>query len=380
MKKFIIIAHTASHYYRVAEFFSKKNLLDKIISIYPKIKLDNYNLPKNKTKFLFLPFVIFCLRRFLKFKIPNLFYSKIFNFSCRSYINKKENNILIGSSGYCLNSINLAKKRNITTIVDRACPHINVQKRLIFNELDKLPIINPKKIKAEYFDNRIVDQMLIEYEKCDYISVPSKYSYNSFKKYNLEKKLILNQITPEKILHIQSFQNEEKSQFKIFSIGFSFIRKGFYYLIEAMDLLKNENIKLDLRTNIPDFLDIKQLPSNINIIKKHLTNKELQDYYNKADLIILPSVDEGFGMVGLEAMCLKKPVLVTENVGMKDIIKKYIKNSENYIINPANINELSKKIFELSKNRTKLRHDGELFFEATKKYLEKDLFKGYTNL
>ena len=68
---------------------------------------------------------------------------------------------------------------------------------------------------------------------------------------------------------------------------------------------------------------------------------------------------------------LKKPVLVTENVGMKDIIKKYIKNSENYIINPANINELSKKIFELSKNRTKLRHDGELFFEAAKKYLEK---------
>ena len=83
-----------------------------------------------------------------------------------------------------------------------------------------------------------------------------------------------------------------------------------------MDLLKNENIKLDLRTNIPDFLDIKQLPLNINIIKKHLTNKKLQDYYNKADLIILPSVDEGFGMVGLEAIA-KKPVLVTENVGMK---------------------------------------------------------------
>ena len=95
-----------------------------------------------------------------------------------------------------------------------------MQKKLILSELDKLPIINPKKIKAEYFDNKIVDQMLIEYEKCDYISVPSKYSYDSFKKHNLEKKLILNQITPEKILHIQSFQNEEKSQFKIFSIGF----------------------------------------------------------------------------------------------------------------------------------------------------------------
>ena len=37
------------------------------------------------------------------------------------------------------------------------------------------------------------------------------------------------------------------------------------------------------------------------------------------------------------------------------------------------------KIFELSKNRTKLRHDGELFFEAAKIF-RKDLFKGYTNL
>ena len=91
-----------------------------------------------------------------------------------------------------------------------------------------------------------------------------------------------------------------------------------------MDLLKNENIKLDLRTNIPDFLDIKQLPSNINIIKKHLTNKELQDYYNKADLIILPSVDEGFG-IWFGGNVLKKACSSNRELGMKDIIKKYIK-------------------------------------------------------
>ena len=97
-------------------------------------------------------------------------------------------------------------------------------------------------------------------------------------------------------------------------------------------------------------------------------------------MIVLPSVDEGFGMVALEAMCLRKPVLITKNVGMKDILTKYLKNSENYIINPGDINELSAKIFELSKNKVNLKNEGRLFFEASNKYLEKDIFKGYTHL
>ena len=89
MKKFIIIAHTASHYYRIAEYFNKKNYLEKIISIYPRVKLTQYDLPKNKIKFLLLPFIIFCLRKFFKFKLSNLFYSKTFNFSCGFHIKKK---------------------------------------------------------------------------------------------------------------------------------------------------------------------------------------------------------------------------------------------------------------------------------------------------
>ena len=380
MKKFIIIAHTASHYYRIAEYFNKKNYLEKIISIYPRVKLTQYDLPKNKIKFLLLPFIIFCLRKFFKFKLSNLFYSKTFNFSCGFHIKKNKDNILIGSSGYCLKSIQLAKKRNMLTIVDRACPHINVQKKLILNEIEKLPIKNPNKIKIEYFDNKIIDQMLIEYEKCDYISVPSIFTFDSFKKNNLEKKLLFNQIRPEKILNIRNNDSKIKIDFKIFSIGFSFIRKGFFYLIEAMREIENKNIKLDLRTTIPNFINLGNIPKNVNIINEHLSNLELEKYYNDADLIILPSIDEGFGMVGLEAMCLKKPVLVTKNVGMKDILIKYLENSDKYIISPGDINQIKNKIYEFSNNKERLKYEGNLFFEASQKYLEKDIFKGYRNL
>ena len=274
----------------------------------------------------------------------------------------------------------ISKKRNILTIVDRACPHINVQKKLILNEIEKLPIKNPNKIKIEYFDNKIIDQMLIEYEKCDYISVPSIFTFDSFKKYNLEKKLLFNQIRPEKILNIRNNDSKIKTDFKIFSIGFSFIRKGFFYLIEAMREIENKNIKLDLRTTIPNFINLGNIPKNVNIINEHLSNLELEKYYNDADLIILPSIDEGFGMVGLEAMCLKKPVLVTKNVGMKDILIKYLENSDKYIISPGDINQIKNKIYEFSNNKERLKYEGNLFFEASQKYLEKDIFKGYRNL
>jgi glycosyltransferase involved in cell wall biosynthesis len=381
MKKFLIIAHSANHYFRLAEFLDKKKLLEKIISIYPKFKLKDYSISNNKIKFLFFPFMVFCLRRFLKIKLSNIFYSKVFNTFCKIHIKKsEEKKILIGLNGYCLDSIKSAKKKGFLTIVDRACPHINIQKQIIYNELDKLPVLHSNKIKKDYFDQKIVDQMLMEYDNCDLISVPSSFTIDSFKKFNFDKKILLNQITPEKVLQINKSQNISDPSFKIFSIGFNFIRKGFYYLIESMRLLENENIRLDLRTNIPSYLDIKKIPKNINLISSHISKTDLEYYYNNSDLVILPSVDEGFGMVALEAMCLKKAVLVTKNVGMKDILTKYLNNSNNYIIQPGDIDQLSRKIFELSKNKTNLRQEGELFFEAANKYLEKDTFKGYTNL
>lgn len=380
MKKFSIVAHSANHFFRIAEFLNKKNALSKIISIYPIFKLKNYKLPKDKIRFLAIPFIIFCLKRFLKIKFSNIFFSNVFNWYAKNYIDVQKESFVIGSSGYCLNVINSAHKKNVKTIVDRACPHINFQKEIILNEIDKLPIQNSKELKLRYFDEKIVDQMLIEYEKCDLISVPSTFTGESFKKYNLEKKLIFNQLTPEKNLKFEEFNFSNEEEFKIFAIGFNFIRKGFYYLIEAMNLLRNENIKLDLRTIIPNYLNLNQLPKNINLIENHLSNNELQNLYNKADLIVLPSVDEGFGMVALEAMSLKKPILITENVGMKDILLKYLDNYKKYIIEPGNINDLSNKIYELSTNKSELRHEGKLFYEASKKYLEKDAFKGYTNL
>ena len=65
---------------------------------------------------------------------------------------------------------------------------------------------------------------------------------------------------------------------------------------------------------------------------------------------------------------------------MKDILIKYLENSDKYIISPGDINQIKNKIYEFSNNKERLKYEGNLFFEASQKYLEKDIFKGYRNL
>lgn len=52
-------------------------------------------------------------------------------------------------------------------------------------------------------------------------------------------------------------------------------------------------------------------PSNVDYLGK-LPFSEMPKFYNKADLIVLPSITEGFGMCLLEAYACRKPVLVSK--------------------------------------------------------------------
>ena len=66
------------------------------------------------------------------------------------------------------------------------------------------------------------------------------------------------------------------------------------------------------------------------------------------DLFILPSLQEGFGNVVLEAMATSKPVITTENVGCANLFK----HKENiWIIKPADHRSIANAIIELYNNK-----------------------------
>lgn len=122
----------------------------------------------------------------------------------------------------------------------------------------------------------------------------------------------------------------------VLSNGILVKRKGFKYLIEAVKILKEKQGKGKIKFIIigegPEEKPLKQkiqeygLTEDIEILPYQPKSK-LNDFYNSCDVFVLPAVaggqgeKEGLGVVLLQALSCKKPVVATNSGGIPDIIK-----------------------------------------------------------
>jgi glycosyltransferase involved in cell wall biosynthesis len=68
---------------------------------------------------------------------------------------------------------------------------------------------------------------------------------------------------------------------------------------------------------------------------------ELAREYNRADLFCLPSVQEGFGIVFLEAMAAGKPIVATRSAAIPEVVKHGI------LVEPEKAGALAEGIYRL---------------------------------
>ena len=135
--------------------------------------------------------------------------------------------------------------------------------------------------------------------------------------------------------------------------------KGYDTYIEAINELisknkiKNTKFIIIGRGDEEPLLEklIKKYKLENYIIKRDMVSQEeLVNIYNSLDLFIFPTYrkSESLGLVVLEAMSCKIPVLAAENYGPTD----YIINNENgFFFKPQDSKMLSKKIIDISKRK-----------------------------
>jgi glycosyltransferase involved in cell wall biosynthesis len=165
--------------------------------------------------------------------------------------------------------------------------------------------------------------------------------------------------------------NRDLKTFQILSVGYLIERKGFEYLIKSMPnvLKKYANVKLKIVGSGPLEGDLKSLINDLKLnrnveILKNVSDEELLNLYNSSDLFILPSIvdsqgnTEGLGVVLLEAMACKVPVIGSNIGGIPDIIQD---GETGLLVPEKNISELSKAVINLVENedfRNKLANGG----------------------
>lgn len=140
----------------------------------------------------------------------------------------------------------------------------------------------------------------------------------------------------------------------ILYIGQLIERKRVIDLLKAFKLLKKEiqNVSLLIIGSGPIETELRQYCREnklVDVLFMGFKQKdELLKYYATADIFVLPSSNEVWGLVINEAMACGLPIITTNQVGASgDIVKNGVNG---YIIEPKDSEMLSKKMLKILKN------------------------------
>lgn len=109
---------------------------------------------------------------------------------------------------------------------------------------------------------------------------------------------------------------------------------------------------------------VEGLGNNV-IFTGWLSREQMPFAYAASDVVLMPSICfDSFGMVNLEAMAAKKPVIGTCFGGTTEIV---VDGVTGYIVNPLHPEEIAEKVVDLFKDPQKAERFGQAGYERVKK-------------
>lgn len=151
---------------------------------------------------------------------------------------------------------------------------------------------------------------------------------------------------------IRSRHHLSASDVVILFVGMNFEVKGLDAIMEAIALTKskqlNKTVKLMVvgKGNVRKYTGLaRRLGIVEDVVFTGTIETGIEKYYLASDIFAMPSFFDTFGMAVLEAFAASLPVLISNNVGAKDLVRE---DETGYIINDANPHEMSRCIIALS--------------------------------
>ena len=215
-----------------------------------------------------------------------------------------------------LRTIRAAHRRGIPAVLEVASAHIESQAELLRAEFAAFG----SEIERTVITPGVIERTLREYEEADAIIVTSRFVQSTF----VERGVPASKITVVPYGLDASTPPAPRGGGRIprvIFVGGCSLRKGIPYLIEAFRRIEAPaELRLVGQTNEALFRRLGGLPCNVDAVGPK-TGADLAAEYAAADVFVLPSVEDGWGLVTNEAMSAGLPVVVSDHAGSAEIVR-----------------------------------------------------------
>ncbi len=137
-------------------------------------------------------------------------------------------------------------------------------------------------------------------------------------------------------------------KFTVLSVCRFYPRKRLEILLQAAGLLRDRIPQLEIRIvgNGPEYARLLQINRELHLEETvkwlgNLAMDSLAAEYNSSDVFCLPSVQEGFGIVFLEAMAAGKPIVAARAAAVPEVVRNGV------LVEPESPEALAEAIYRL---------------------------------
>jgi alpha-maltose-1-phosphate synthase len=254
-----------------------------------------------------------------------------------------ESDAFVALSGSGLQTGSLFRAQDKPFICDRGSSHILYQQNILNEECDLNGAPRP------FFDPRIVERELREYEISNAITVPSRFAERSFSTHNFPSGKVRRISYGVNLANFYPTASPAPNRFDVLFVGSLCLRKGLPYLLKAFSKFSHPHKRLTLvGSQTPETIYFSKLLSQDNVrVLGHVPHLKLKDVMSRSHAMVLPSVEEGLALVMAETLACGCPVIATENTGAEDLFEN---GKEGFIVPIRSEAALSEKLQILADN------------------------------
>jgi len=328
--KIAIVVHGRFHAFDLAHALVERGHDVTVFTNYPAYVAKRFGLAEQHVR-SFLTHGILArgtawARKYAGVPYPEAFLHRVFARWAARQVASERWDVVHSWSGISEELLRAFSDRSARTILMRGSSHVRVQDRLLREEEDRAGV------SIDRPSSWVVEREEREYEYADQIAVLSSFAKHSFIEEGNSASRVQwyplgvdnSDFRPsERVIERRCQRIRAGESLEVLFVGTLSYRKGMLDAIRIAEELHEESFTFRFVGPVSSAFRTKM--TALKNVAQHVPNQpqnQLPEWYNRGDIFLFPTVEDGFAMVLTQAQAAGLPLLTTTNCAGPDLINE----------------------------------------------------------